>query len=80
MCRKILDIIYDMLLFMHCLLIDSDSSKGTNKEMSSIGSQSIQPTSMTENNEVNVIVGRDMINLTDCTAPQIRYDKQWNIL
>ena len=65
---------------MHYLLIDSDSSKGTNKEMSSIGSQSIQPTSMTENNEVNVIVGRDMINLSDCTAPQIRYDKQWNIL
>ena len=64
---------------MHYLLIDSDSSKGTNKEMSSIGSQSIQPTSMTENNEVNVIVGRDMINLSDCTAPQIRYDKQWNI-
>ena len=61
---------------MHYLLIDSDSSKGTNKEMSSIGSQSIQPTSMTENNEVNVIVGRDMINLSDCTAPQIRYDKQ----
>ena len=61
---------------MHCLLIDSDSSTGTNKEMSSIGSQSIQPTSMTENNEVNVIVGRDMINLNDCTAPQIRYDEQ----
>ena len=65
---------------MHFMLIDSDLSKGPNKDMSSIGSQSIQPTSMTENNEVNVIVGRDMINLSDCTAPQIRYDKQWYIL
>ena len=64
---------------MFFLFIDSDLSKGPNKEMSSIGSQSMQPTSMTENNEVNVIVGRDMINLNDCTAPQIRYDKQWNI-
>ena len=57
---------------MHFLFIDSYLSKGPNKEMSSIGSQLMQPTSMTENNEVNVIVGRDMINLNDCTAPQIR--------
>ena len=48
--------------------------------MPSIGSQSMEPTSMTENNEVNVIVGRDMINLNDCTAPQIRYDKQKHFL
>ena len=59
---------------MHFMLIDSDLSKGPNKEMSSIGSNTLQPTSMSENNEVNVIVGRDMINLSDCTAPQIRYD------
>ena len=59
---------------MHFMLIDSDLSKGPNKEMSSIGSNTLQPTSMSENNEVNVIVGRDMINLNDCTAPQIRYN------
>merc|ERR1719225_1914828 len=51
--------------------LDVSLMSGPNKDMSSIGSQSIQPTSMTENNEVNVIVGRDMINLNDCTAPQI---------
>ena len=57
---------------MHFMLIDSDLSKGPNKDMSSIGSNTLHSTSMSENNEVNVIVGRDMINLNDCTAPQIR--------
>ena len=57
---------------MHFMLIDSDLSKGPNKDMSSIGSNTLHSSSMSENNEVNVIVGRDMINLNDCTAPQIR--------
>ena len=68
---------YDIRYFIVCILSDlynADLSKGPNKEISPAGNNTLQPTSMSENNEVNVIVGRDMINLNDCTAPQIRYD------